>query len=417
MNRVAARGSGAEGWTVPTASPVVPPPTRAGVLVVGGGNAGISLAAKLLRDGARDVAVVEPSPVHRYRPLLNYVGAGRATPADVERPTASVVPPGCTWVRDAVASVDPAARTVRTRRGLEIGYGTLVVCPGMREDWAATPGLQDAYAAGWATSTYVPASAPLVWPALSGLREGRVVFSVPPEPAPCGPTALKPALMACDHWRRRGVLGDLDVTVVLPGDLALGVPGADEHLEAAFADYGVTVLRGSRVREVDPVLRAVEIATPGGTRRLDPVAHAHLVPHYRAPEWITAAGLGDGSPAGLVDVDPGTLRSTRHPDVWGLGDAASIGTRSSGGALRKQVAVLAHNLAAASAGRRLRRYDGYTVMPVTTSRDRLMVVQSDRRGARPLPLPNPFAPRRWAWWFDRHVLPRVYFQRLLRGKV
>ena len=31
------------------------------VLVVGGGNGGISLAAKLLRDGVEDVAVVSPS--------------------------------------------------------------------------------------------------------------------------------------------------------------------------------------------------------------------------------------------------------------------------------------------------------------------------------------------------------------------
>ncbi|WP_432512913.1 NAD(P)/FAD-dependent oxidoreductase [Kineococcus sp. SYSU DK001] len=402
---------------MPTPSPVPAPVTRADVLVVGAGNAGISLAAKLLRDGARDVAIVEPSPVHRYRPLLNYVGAGRATPADVERPTASVIPPGCGWVQDAVASVDADARTVRTRRGLDIGYSTLVLCPGMREDWAATPGLQDAYGAGWAGSTYVPGSAPLVWPALSGLREGRVVFSVPPEPAPCGPTALKPALMACDHWRRRGVLAGLDVTVVLPEDRALGVPGADEHLEAAFADYGVTVLRRSRVLAVDPVLRSLDVATPAGTRRLDPVAYAHVVPHYRAPEWITRSGLGDGSPAGLADVDPATLRSPRHPDVWALGDAASIATRSSGGALRKQVGVLSHNIAAARSGRRLHRYDGYTVMPVTTSRDRLMLVQSDRRGPRPLPLPDAFAPRRWAWSLDRHVLPRIYFQRLLRGKV
>ncbi|GAA0308280.1 FAD-dependent oxidoreductase [Kineococcus aurantiacus] len=393
------------------------PVTHADVLVVGAGNAGTSLAAKILRDGARDVAIVEPSPVHRYRPLLNYVGAGRATPADVERPTATVLPEGCRWVQDAVASVDAGTRTVRTARGAVITYTTLVLCPGMREDWAATPGLQDAYAAGWAGSTYVPGSAPLVWPALKGVRRGTVVFTVPPEPAPCGPTALKPALMACDHWRRQGVLGDLDVTVVLPEERALDVAGADEHLEAAFASYGVTVLRRSRVRAVDPVLRSVEVDTPDGTRRLDDVAYAHVVPHYRAPGWITDSGLGGSSPAGLVDVDPLTLRSRDHPDVWALGDAASIGTRSSGGALRKQVKVLAHNLAAARVGRRLRSYDGYTVMPVTTSRKALMLVQADRSGPRPLPLPAPFTPRRSAWWFDRYVLPQVYFRRLLRGKV
>ncbi|NAZ80394.1 FAD-dependent oxidoreductase [Kineococcus sp. R8] len=391
--------------------------THAEVLIVGGGNAGISLAAKLLRDGAHDVVLVEPSPVHRYRPLLNYVGSGEARPAAEERPTSSVVPAGCRWVRDAVAAVDPVSRTVRTRRGTSLRYTTLVLCPGMREDWAATPGLQDAYSAGWAGSTYVPSSAPLVWPALRAVREGAVLFTVPPEPAPCGPTALKPALMACDHWNRRGVLGDLDVTVVLPEARPLDVAGADEHLEAVFASYGVTVVRRSRVASVDPVLRSVDVATPTGTRRLDDVAYAHVVPHYRAPEWISESGLGGASPAGLVDIDPTTLRSTRHDDVWAIGDAAAIGTRSSGGALRKQVAVLAHNIAAAASNRRLRAYDGYTVMPVTTSRHQLMLVQADREGPRPLPLPHPFAPRRSAWWFDRYVLPQIYYRRLLRGKV
>jgi sulfide:quinone oxidoreductase len=390
--------------------------TSAEVLVVGGGNAGTSLAARLLRDGARDVAILEPSPVHRYRPLLNYVGSGQAGPADVERPTGTVLPPGVRWVQDAVAAVDPATRTVRTRRGASIGYATLVLCPGMREDWAATPGLQDAYTAGWAGSTYVPSSAPLVWPALRGIREGSVVFTVPPEPAPCGPTALKPALMACDHWRRTGVLADLDVTVVLPDEQPLGVAGADEHLEAVFADHGVTVLRRSRLQGVDPVLRAVDVATPTGTRRLDRVAYAHAVPHYRAPEWITDSGLGDGSPAGLVDIDPRTLRSRRHDEVWAIGDAAAIATRSSGGALRKQVQVLSRNITAAAAGRELHAYDGYTVIPVTTARHRLMLVQADREGPRPLPLLG-FAPRRSTWFFDRYVLPEVYFRRLLRGKV
>lgn len=69
------------------------------------------------------------------------------------------------------------------------------------------PGLRAAYDDGWALSTYVTASVPRVWPALRDLRRGTVVFSVPPEPAPCAPTALKPLLMACGGRTPRSTAG------------------------------------------------------------------------------------------------------------------------------------------------------------------------------------------------------------------
>ena len=80
--------------------------THHDVLVVGGGNAGISLAARLQRDGCRDVAVVDPRRVHHYRPLLSYVASGMATLDDLRRPQADVVPEGVPWYPDHVVAVD-----------------------------------------------------------------------------------------------------------------------------------------------------------------------------------------------------------------------------------------------------------------------------------------------------------------------
>jgi sulfide:quinone oxidoreductase len=389
------------------------------ILIVGGGNAGISLGARLIRDGARTVTIVAPQPVHRYKPLLNYVGAGQATMADLERPMADVVPDGCAWIRDSVEAVDPTGPTVRTRGGRTLQPGTLVLCPGLVEDWAATPGLQSAYADGWAASTYVPGSAPQVWPRLSSLRGGSVVFTVPPEPASCAPTALKPLLMACDHWRRAGVLQDLEIRLVLPAATATGVRQADEILERTFADYGVEVLREARIERVDWDVHALTVASRSGRRVLEDVAFAHAVPHYRAPRWIADAGLAADPAPGLVDIDPQTLRSRRYGSVWAIGDAADVATRPSGGALRKQVDVLARNLAAAGSGTAMERYDGYTVMPITVTRGKLMLNEVDRDGrpAASVPFLDPFTPRRWTWLVDRYVLPQLYWRRILRGKV
>lgn len=387
------------------------------VLIVGGGNAGISLAARLLRDGAADVAVVESESVHRYRPLLSYVAAGEATMSSLERPAAEVMPEGATWLRERVVSVDPAGPAVLTATGRRISCHTLVVCPGLEEDWDATPGLRESSEAGWAGSSFVVETAPRVWPALRDLVGGRVVFSVPPEPAPCAATALKPLFMACDHWRRAGVLDDLDVRLVLPGATPVGLPEADRVLEEALASYGVQVLRDARVTGLSD--HRVTVATPEGVQEVADVAFAHVVPHYRAPRWVAESSLAGADEAGLVDVDPGTLRHPRYPQVWALGDVADLGIRPSGGALRKQVAVLAPNIRAAATGGVLEHYDGYTVMPVTVARHALLFGEVDRAG-RPtpsVPFPDLLVPRRTSWWLDRYALPVTYFRRILRGKV
>jgi sulfide:quinone oxidoreductase len=392
---------------------------RHDVVVIGGGNAGVSLAARLLRQGRRRVTLIESQPVHRYRPLLNYVGAGEAGMASLERPAHAVVPDGCAWIHDEVVSVDPDSSVVRTRQGRLLRYTTLVVCPGLEEDWDAVPGLRDAYDLGWAGSTFVVATAPWVWPALRSAREGTVVFTVPPEPAPCGATALKPLFMACDHWRRTGALPGLDVRLVLPGTSPTGLAKADERLECLLSSYGVDVLRGARVDRVDVEDRSLDVISDQGRATLGGVTYAHVVPPYRAPSWVAGSDLAGGSPAGLVDVDPETMRHRRHPSVWSLCDVADLGTRPSGGALRNQVDVLADNIAAADEGGALRRYDGYTVMPITVSRRRLMLVEVDRDG-RPspsVPLLDLTRPRRTTWLFDRYGLPVTYFRRILRGKV
>jgi sulfide:quinone oxidoreductase len=388
-----------------------------GVLVVGGGNAGISLAAKLLREGLSDVALVESRRIHRYRPLLNYVGSGEASMSDLQRSADQVLPDGCTSIRDEVVSVDADAPAVLTRTGRRISCTTLVVCPGLDEDWEATPGLRGAYAAGWAASAFDDDTAAAVWPTLRKLTSGRVLFTVPPEPAPCGATALKPLFMACDHWRRAGVLDAVEVHLVLPGPTPLGLDRPDRVLEQELAAYGIEVHREARVARLADD-RSVTLITPEGETTVVDLAFAHVVPHYRAPSWITESGLA-GPEAGLVHIDPLTLRHRHYPLVWSLGDVADVATRPSGGALRRQVAVLAYNIIAAREGRSLHHYDGYTVMPITTSRHKLMLVEVNRDGApQPtVPFPDLVKPRTLTWWVDRYALPQIYWRRILRGKV
>ena len=393
-------------------------PRHHDVVIVGGGNAGISLAAKLRRMGCHDVAIVEPKQVHHYRPLLSYVGGGMATMEDLTRAQTKCIPDGCTWYADHVTGIDPDRSVVHLSAGRELHYNDVAVCPGSRVDWDAITGSEEAVATPAAATNYLPELAEKTWTMLSSLTAGRAVFVISERHVPCAPVGLKPLFMAADHWRRAGRLGDIDIELLVEGARLVNHDDADRELRAAAEDYGVRVRTRATVEAVFAVSQSLRVQTPEGTDELTYDA-LYLAPPHRAPDWVADSDLATPASDGFVAVDPRTLRHETHPRVWGLGDVATVGTLPSGGALRKQVPVVAHNIAAQRARRTLRHYDGYSVAPVTTNRRQLLLAEFDRDG-KPQPTlttPDLVRPRRSTFVFDRYLEPQIYWHRLLKGNV
>lgn len=87
------------------------------ILIIGGGTAGITVAARMLRKGYPDVAVIEPSTTHYYQPLWTLVGGGQANASTTARPESAVMPKQATWIRNAASAVDPDNNTVTCADG------------------------------------------------------------------------------------------------------------------------------------------------------------------------------------------------------------------------------------------------------------------------------------------------------------
>ncbi|MBB2993592.1 sulfide:quinone oxidoreductase [Mycolicibacterium iranicum] len=395
------------------------PRTTFDVLVVGGGNAGISTAARLLRQGVSDVAVLEPQLVHTYRPLLSYVGGGQASLRAAERTQRAVTPAGCTWLQDSAVAVDPQDRVVTCASGATYGYRDLVVVPGLVVDDEALPGVSSAITAAGVASNYLD-HAEKTWRLIRDLpHRGRAVFTVPRPPVSCSGTTIKPLFFAAAHWARTGRETRMTLLVDRPG--LLGVPGLDERLRDRLDELGVETAFATTVTGLDPDGRQITVTDgSGGTRRID-YDMLHLVPPFRAPRWLAESGLTRDTPGEVVDIDPETLRHRAFATVWAAGDAAGVDTDPSGGGLRRQVAVLVDNLLAARRGQTaLSRYDGYTVAPIPTDAHRLIAAEFDRTGRRSSSLPSfldPYKPRRSAWAFDRYGLPQMYWNLILKGRV
>ena len=407
------------------------------VVVVGGGNAGLSLAAYLRRqDPAVDIAIVAPEEQHVYRPLLSYVGAGMAPPGRARRDEAGLIPPRCTWYRDRVERVRPCCtgpgstetggqatpgprHEVHTASGAILRAADVVLCPGSVIDWAALPGLREACATPHVSTNYDPAMAPATWRMLSALESGHAVFAISTRHAPCPAVGLKPLFLATDFWRRAGRLHDIRITVVTEGPTFTGLARADRLIDERLTALGARVLRSARLDALEPGGRILHVDTGDGRPTAVSYDALHVVPPHRGHDWLVRSGLTDPGTT-LVPVDPYTLEHPAHPGLWALGDAADLHTTSSGGGLRRQVPVVGDNIRARRAGRPpRRRYDGYSVAPIPLDHHRLLLAEWDRDGTeeRTLPPVSLATPRAATLAFDLHLQPLIYWRRLLRGKV
>lgn len=394
--------------------------TNPRIVVIGGGNAGLSVAGRLHRAGLADITVVEPRTLHVFAPLQSHIAGGAARASEAARPQADVIPPGVRWLRDEVFTVDADTRRVHLVSGGRVDYDQLVVCAGMRMAWEQVPGLPEAMDADSGISNYDYALAAKASTVLRDLRSGTVVFTQPPEPASCGAAAQKPMYLACDWWRAIGVRDDIRVIFVCPDPVPFGIPAIDRELQRKLDEYGIEVRYSRDLRSVDAEIRTLTIGRGDASETLE-YDVLHAVPPQRAPEWIAGSGLAaSDDPHGFVDVDPETLQHVRHPEIWAVGDAAAVATRRSGGAIRQQAKALVKNLRATLAGRTPpEKYNGYSVVPFTVSRGTVVFAEFDRWGHLQPTVPfwrTLYRERRLSWIADRRVLPWVYWHLILRGR-
>ncbi len=391
------------------------------VAIIGGGNAGVSLAARLKRYGVKDIALIEPKEHHLYQPLFSHIAGGRAEVKEAVRSQESVTPKGVAWIKDKAVKVDAKANSVTLESGSTVSYGHLVVCPGLQYNWDAVPGLAEAVYSPYGSSHYEFELAPKLWTLLSSLTSGTVIFTMPAGPVKCAGASQKPMYLACDYWREQGVLENIRVVMVQPYPTVFGVPEVDLELDRKIAEYGIELRTNSELVAVNNADRTATIRNITDHTSEDlPYDVLNAVPPQSAPDWLKATDLpAEGDQGGFVEVDTETLRHPRYPNVWSLGDAVGTSNSKAGGALRQQTKVLAKNLVSARKGEPLRaKYNGYSVCPFTVSRNTVVFAEFDDR-YKPMPtIPKvpTWKESRLAWWVDRDMFPQVYWHLILKGR-
>jgi sulfide:quinone oxidoreductase len=394
------------------------------VLIIGGGTAGLTVAARLKRKGVQGVAVLEPSAQHYYQPLWTLVGAGAADIASSVRPEADYIPKGTRWIQDRAEEVDPVRQRVLTRAGTRVTYDFLVVAPGIQLDWDRVRGLREALETPFVSSNYDFRLAPKTWEMVRAFRGGTALFTHPATPVKCAGAPQKIMYLVADHLRRSGLAGKSRVVFGSGAKSLFSVQPFARVLEGVVERYGIQTHFGHDLVEVRAATReAVFAVMRDGRREQVTLGYdlLHVTPPQSAPDFIKRSALAhpDGPNTGWVKAHKHTLQHPDHPNVFAIGDASDLPTSRTGAAVRAEAPVLVENLLAVMEGREpTARYDGYASCPLVTGYGRMLLAEFDYEGrpAPSLPFINTFVERRDLWLLKKYGLPRLYWDWMLRGR-
>lgn len=392
------------------------------IVIVGGGNAGISVAAQLLRKNKRlDIAIIEPSVQHYYQPAWTLVGAGVFDIHKTVRPEASVIPDGAHWIRHAVTSFDPDNNSVRLDDQSTVKYDYLIVAPGIQLNWDEIKGLKETLGKNGVCSNYKFDQAPYTWECIRNFKGGTALFTNPPTPVKCGGAPHKIMWLAADHFQHRGLLDKTSIQYWSGGTRLFGVDKYERTLKKVAARDHAALHFYTNLAEIDGPGKRARFTGIGadnkGQEYWVPFDMIHVTPPQSAPDCVRNSSLANT--AGWVDVDRHTLQHIRYSNIFSLGDASSLPTSRTGAAIRKQAPVLVSNLLSLMHHQPLTAsYNGYTSCPVITGYGKLVLCEFDYDNQPVETFPFDQSRERWSMYqLKKRVLPWLYWNKILPGKM
>lgn len=394
------------------------------VVIVGAGAGGVALASSLkARKPGLEIAIIDPADIHYYQPGWTMVGGGIFDAATTAKTMGSLIPKGVHWIKAAVAAFEPKNDAVVLEGCRVIKYKRLIVCPGLKLDWARIDGLTETLGKNGVTSNYRYDLAPYTWQLVNEMKSGRAIFTQPPMPIKCAGAPQKALYLSADAWLRRGVLKDIDIQFANAGGVLFGVKDYVPALESYIKKYNAHLNFFHNLVAIDGPGRKAwfDVAKPD-----QPVERVemefdmiHVCPPQCAPDFVRVSPLADA--AGWVDVDQATLRHKTYGNIWSLGDVMNAPNAKTAAAARIQAPIVAENVVSDINGRApVAQYNGYGSCPLTVERGKVVLAEFGYGGTLlpsfPKMLIDGTKPSRAAWFLKERLLPPIYWSAMLKGR-
>lgn len=414
------------------------------ILIIGGGTAGITVAAQLKRkDKSLKIGLIEPSEKHYYQPAWTLVGAGTFKFENTERKEADYIPKGVDWIKDYAEAINPEKNSVATRSSGEITYDFLVVAPGLVMNFDLLPGLKEAMQTDYVGSVYTDPQK--VWKMLQNFKGGNAIFTQANTPIKCGGAPQKIMYLTEHFLRKQGIRDKSNVIFATPGTVIFGVKEFAETLTKIIKErnihfkpfYAPIKIDGEKkeitFKYIKPDPENLEALIDGNlneslsgeneiTIKYDLL---HLAPPQQAPDFVRNSTLvyQEGPHKGWLEVDINSLQHMKYPNIFGLGDVVGLPTAKTGAAVRKQAPVVVNNILTLLKEQQLgtKIYEGYSSCPLVTGYGSMVLAEFKYNNVRDSdPMISTFvdtSKEQYSMWLlKKYGLPFMYWNLMLRGK-
>jgi len=428
------------------------------IVIIGGGLAGISTAARLANTLSNpDITIVEPNPKSvSYQPGSTLVAAGIYTKTDIDYDTKDFLPSGVTLLKDKAIDFNPEENKVALESGETLTYDFLIIAAGLALDYGAIKGLEeigDAYTVGDAskilkvfgdsgiTSVYNVDSAVAMWEQtqkfIQKAKNGQKVkgvFTDPNTAIKCGGAPKKVMYLTNARLNEANARANAELAFYADSGKLFGVKEYADAIEKQFIardmkwNFNHNLAAVDIAKKVaifdkhwqekgayDKDLEEYEIINKHENVEVS-FDLLHITPPQKAPTEIGKSAVG--SAKGWIPVDKETLQHVKYKNIFSLGDIAAVPMGKTGGSVRKQYKVLVDNLVAVMEGKEpTAKYGGYTVCPLITDIGKVMLAEFDWT-AKPTPsFPLDPTQERYIWWLLKVYLLKPMTQYgMLSGK-
>jgi sulfide:quinone oxidoreductase len=359
------------------------------IVILGAGTGGTIMANRLrkkYKPNEATITVIDQNDRHIYQPGLLFVPFGIYQPEDIVRPRGKQLHKDIDYIQASIDALDVEGKSVSLGNGQSVSYDLLIIATGTRLLPEETEGLTGT---GWRENIfdfYTLEGAVALHDKLANFEGGDVVVGLIDLPIKCPVAPLEFTFLADWYFTERGIRDEVNLTYVTSLDAVFTKPVAAEHLGKLMAEKNINVVTDFVTGEVN----GADGKLVSFDEREVPFDLLVTIPLHGGADFVEGVpGLGD--PLNFVKVDTHTMQSTAYPDIFAIGDVASLPTSKAGSVTHFEADVLVDNIVDHLAGSEISgSFDGHANCFIETGFNKALLIDFNYE-TEPLPGRFPFA--------------------------